>query len=83
MFQEVYLRSNRSVQALKATEILEFLYSYLASHPEELPEEYWIREEPPEKMAADYLAGMTDQFAVRKAEELSPGISNGLFQGVV
>jgi dGTPase len=83
MFQEVYLRSNQSTQALKATEILTFLYSYLTSHPEELPEEYWIREEPPEQMAADYLAGMTDQFAVRKAEELSPGISGGLFQGVI
>lgn len=83
MFQNVYLRSNRSDQALRATEMLTFLYGYLTSHPEEMPEEYWFREESPGQMAADYLAGMTDQFAVRKAEELSPGISGGLFQGVV
>ena len=83
MFQEVYLRSNRSDQGVRATEMLTFLYGYLTTHPEELPEEYWLREEPPEQMAADYLAGMTDQFAVRKAEEFSPGISGGLFQGVV
>jgi hypothetical protein len=34
-------------------------------------------------MAADMVCGMTDQFAVRAAERIRPGISRGLFEGRV
>jgi hypothetical protein len=30
----------------------------------------------------DYLAGMTDHYAIRLAERLRPGISRGAFAGV-
>ena len=83
MFQQVYGPSSQSVQAQRAKEVLAYLYDYLTAHPEEVPEEYRQREEAPEQMAVDYIAGMTDQFAVRMAEELRPGISWGVFAGVV
>jgi hypothetical protein len=28
-------------------------------------------------MSLDYVSGMTDHFAIRKAEEISPGITKG------
>jgi len=81
MFQEVYLPSSQSIQAQRAWEILAFLYAHFTTHPQEIPEEYWERKESPEQMTVDYIAGMTDQFAVRMAEELSPGISDRVFAG--
>lgn len=83
MFQRVYVPSNRNVQAQKGCEVLTFLYTYFLKHPDEVPEEFWIREESPDQRAADYVAGMTDQFAIRKSEELCPGISENLFTGIV
>ena len=83
MFQRVYVPSNRNVQAQKGREVLTFLYTYFVEHPNEVPEEFWIREESPDQRAADYVAGMTDQFAIRKAEKLYPGISENLFTSVV
>ena len=39
-----------------------------------MPEEYiWlinVRKERPERVVCDYIAGMTDQYSVRKFEEL-------------
>lgn len=83
MFQQVYIPISENVQSQKARTILTFLYNYFVSHPERVPEEYRQREDPAEQMALDYVSGMTDQFAVRWAEELQPGISGGVFTGAV
>ncbi|MSQ21905.1 MAG: deoxyguanosinetriphosphate triphosphohydrolase [Dehalococcoidia bacterium] len=82
MFEHVYLPVSNGIQSQKAREILTFLYAYCTGHPEAVPEEYWRRAEPTEQRAVDYIAGMTDQFAVRLAEKLRPGISGGVFAGV-
>ena len=83
MFQKVYVPSNQNIQAQKGREVLTFLYTYFVEHPNEVPEEYWTQEESPEQRAVDHVASMTDQFAIRKAEELHPGISEKLFTGVI
>ncbi|MBI4339351.1 MAG: deoxyguanosinetriphosphate triphosphohydrolase [Chloroflexi bacterium] len=83
MFERVYLPSGRDAQGRKAREIVGFLYRYYQAHPGEIPEEYWRREDPPERMALDYVSGMTDHYALRRADELQPGISEGLFTWVV
>ncbi|MBI4312307.1 MAG: deoxyguanosinetriphosphate triphosphohydrolase [Chloroflexi bacterium] len=83
MFERVYLPSNNNPQGRKAREIVTFLYSHYAANPDHVPQEYWKREEPPEQMAVDYISSMTDQFALRRAEELRPGISGGMFDWVV
>ena len=82
MFREVYLPSNHGVQGQQAREILSFLYAHFTAHPEEVPEEYQRREDSPERMAVDYISGMTDRFAVMAGEELRPGMSGGVFAGV-
>ena len=43
---------------------------------------YFCHEETPERAAIDYLAGMTDHYAIRLAEQLRPGISRGIFDRV-
>ena len=52
--------------------IVEFLYDHFVKHPDEVPEQYFVRREPIERVALDYIAGMTDQFALHTAEGLRP-----------
>lgn len=79
MFQNVYMPMSETEQSKTAQNILAFLFDHFIVHPEDIPQEYSMRGEPPEPMALDYIAGMTDQFAIRLAEDLSPGISKGVF----
>ncbi|MGB6836174.1 MAG: hypothetical protein WBF66_00535 [Dehalococcoidia bacterium] len=40
------------------------------SHSEEITSDFTRPEDPPARRAADYIAGMTDLFALREAERL-------------
>jgi len=82
MFHEVYFPVSRGIQSQKAREILTFLYTHFTAHSEEVPEEYGKREESQDQIAVDYVSGMTDQYAVRVADELRPGICGGVFTEV-
>ena len=81
MFERVYLPNDRSSEGQEAVRIVEFLYGEFTARPDEMPERYRMRGEPVERAAVDYIAGMTDQFALRTAEGLRPGVATGLFAG--
>ena len=83
LFERVYLPEGKGDESKRAREVLTFLYHHFSEHSGEIPEEYWVREEPPERMAVDYTSGMTDQYALRAAERLRPGISGKAFAGRV
>ncbi|MFQ9985703.1 MAG: deoxyguanosinetriphosphate triphosphohydrolase [Lachnospiraceae bacterium] len=74
MFDHVYQNPTAKSQEKKAQHMLQELFSYYNRHLHELPEEYigYIeqRGEHPERVVCDYVAGMTDSFAIRKFEEL-------------
>ena len=82
MFQRVYLPLGRSEESEVAGEMVRMLYHHLVHHSEDIPPAYFHHEESPEQAAVDYLAGMTDHYAIRLAEGLQPGISRGLFARV-
>ena len=42
----------------------------------------WVDEVGLPRAVCDYLAGMTDHYAIRLAEGLKPGISRGVFARV-
>ena len=44
---------------------------YFSKHKDGLPSEYSLHSDDVERRVVDYIAGMTDQYASRKAEELS------------
>ena len=52
--------------------MLAFLYRRLTQDPTLLPQEYrtCLEAEGPDRAACDYLAGMSDRFAVAKFNEL-------------
>ncbi len=74
MFRSVYLNKKAKSQEEQAERLLEQLFHYYIEHLEQLPEEFYIRmeqiKEPPYQVVCDYIAGMTDRYAVTKFKEL-------------
>ncbi|HWT76015.1 MAG TPA: deoxyguanosinetriphosphate triphosphohydrolase [Mobilitalea sp.] len=74
MFQSVYMNKKAKAQEEQAERLLEQLFIYYEKHLERLPEEYRLRmeqlNEPSYLVVCDYIAGMTDRYAVSKFKEL-------------
>jgi dGTPase len=70
MFENVYLWEGARREALRARLVVDFLFEYYLAHPDEVASDFVRSDDPPERRAADYIAGMTDLFAQRKAAEL-------------
>ena len=74
MFTSVYLNKTAKGQEEQAERLLEELFRYYEKHLEQLPEEYLLRMEetgePAYRIVVDYIAGMTDRYAVAKFKEL-------------
>jgi len=70
MYQNVYLWEGRAAEAARARRLVGFLFEHYLSHSEEITSDFTRPEDPPSRRAADYIAGMTDLFALREAERL-------------
>lgn len=72
MFERVYTNPVCKGEETRAIEMIKWLYEYFLMNPDEMPSEYkTIREkEGVERAACDYIAGMTDRYAVHTFEEL-------------
>src|SRR3990172_750251 len=70
MFQRVYLWGGRREEAERAKRVVRFLFQYYLSRPDEIESGFVISSDPPWRRAADYVAGMTDGFALAAAERL-------------
>ena len=82
MFQRIYLPLGETEQSRVAQEVVELLYGHFSENPEEIPPPYFGAGEAPDRAAVDFIAGMTDHYAIRFAERLRPGITRGVFYGV-
>jgi len=72
MFANVYTNPLAKGEEGKAQKMLQAMFEYYCENPDELPSDFQnIRmEEGVERAVCDYIAGMTDPFAVQKFEEL-------------
>ncbi|HHU74420.1 MAG TPA: deoxyguanosinetriphosphate triphosphohydrolase [Clostridiales bacterium] len=74
MFESVYLNQKAKSQEKQAEILVEQLFLYYKKHLDKLPEEYRRRihelGEPSYQAVCDYVAGMTDRFAVAKFKEI-------------
>ncbi len=70
MFQRVYLWEGRREEAEQAKQVVRFLFRHYLSRPEEIDSDFIIASDPPWRRVADYVAGMTDGFALSTAERL-------------
>ena len=71
LFDRVYNVRSAEDEAEKAREVIRLLYKYFNEHQDRLPPEYHAYSEEPERRVVDYIAGMTDQYALKTAEELA------------
>ena len=74
MFTKVYLPQDDHREGKSARRIMRFLYNYFGSHLDEIPPEYARRSRTKDEAVMDYVSGMTDLYAIRVSERLSPGI---------
>lgn len=72
MFERVYRNPVAKGEEGKAKEMLKMLYAYYAANPDALPadQRYLVEQYGAERAAADYISGMTDNYAVERFNEL-------------
>jgi dGTPase len=70
MFERVYLRDEARSEQEKAIGLVRTLFSYYLDHPEAVPAEYHRTPGDLPTRIADYIAGMTDRYALRMYEQL-------------
>ena len=72
MFEKVYRNPIAKGEESKAKDMLQKLYEYYITHPEALPEDFQpqLSFDGMERTVCDYIAGMTDNYAVDKYTEI-------------
>ena len=72
MFEKVYRNPIAKGEERKAKDLLKRLFEYYYTHPEALPEDFQpqLSVDGMERTVCDYIAGMTDNYAVDKFNEI-------------
>jgi dGTPase len=70
LFERVYNLRSTQEETEKAREVVRSLYKYFNEHEDKLPAEYRLHSDTTERWVVDYIAGMTDQYALRSAEDI-------------
>ncbi len=72
LFQNVYIDTIAQKENEKACNIVKMMFEYFYQHPDRLPTEFIPQTEiyGVEQIVCDYIAGMTDLYAIRKFEEI-------------
>lgn len=70
MYQQVYTNPVAKGEEVKARRMLKMLYEYYQDVPEDMPKKYYqaveMGEASKDRVIADYISGMTDQYASTK-----------------
>lgn len=73
MFRDLYTNPIAKSEEIKAERMIGMLYEEFSEHEEWLPTEYRMfieQGEPKEKVICDYIAGMTDNYAIDTAKRI-------------
>lgn len=70
LFKKVYIDSEAKVEEKKAIDLLKSLYRYYLENPQALPKEYRKGKEDLSVRVVDYIAGMSDRFALKEYERI-------------
>lgn len=69
MFDHVYLRPVARRQAERGVRVIRDLVEWYAERPEQIPDPYRLPESSDLRAAVDWVAGMSDKFAIRMHDE--------------
>lgn len=72
MFEHVYRNPVAKGEEAKAREILKRLFEHYMTHPAEIPDDFrpQLDFDGMERVVCDYIAGMTDKYAIYKYQEI-------------
>ena len=72
LFKNVYHNTIAKSEDDKAQELLSRLFEYYVEHPEKMPDLFYKNTEiePVKRCVCDYVAGMTDRYAIDLYKEL-------------
>ena len=76
MFERVYIPEDLGEEGQTARRIIRLLFEYYNGSEGRMPEEYSKRSRNKEEGVIDYISGMTDHYAIRRAEKIRPGIGH-------
>jgi dGTPase len=71
LFSRVYYAGLEEAETSRAHQVIISLYNYYISNPGYLPEEYTLNDDAMERKVTDYIAGMTDHYAILTAAQIS------------
>jgi len=72
MFEHVYASDYKKKEEEKAGYVVSEMFNYFLKHPDSLPQEYkpLLAEYDTERVICDYIAGMSDSYAIREFNDL-------------
>lgn len=70
LFEKVYIGSKGKDEVAKANRLLKHLYNFFMENINYIPEEYLEFEDNSQQAVIDYIAGMTDRYAINLGQEL-------------
>jgi dGTPase len=70
MFENVYLSPESAAQKEKAIIVIQDLVRHYEKHPDEVSDSYTVPGADPLTRAIDYVAGMTDRYALRTHDQI-------------
>jgi dGTPase len=78
MFARVYQSAAQRAQQADVVRVLRDLVDWHLAHPDQLPDTFRQHDASPIVQVTDYVAGMTDRFALRLHDELFGGTGPAL-----
>jgi dGTPase len=76
MFERVYMSGEQRREQESAIAVIRTLVDHLVRHPQEIPDSYREHAADPVTQVADYVAGMTDRFALLAYERIAPPLDS-------
>lgn len=72
LFQNVYIESEAKREESKARHVVQYLFQYWTEHPDKMPPEHQERAQHVgvQRAVCDYIAGMTDRYAIARFKAL-------------
>ena len=70
MFEHVYQSPDQLRQQRRAIAVIRDLMDWLLEHPDEIPDSFRQDDASAQTQAADYIAGMTDRYALATHDRL-------------
>ena len=70
LYANLYETGDAKSEEPKAERVVQSLFTYYVTHPDEVPDEYTLHDDPIDVQVCDFISSMTDRYAIRMYERL-------------